>query len=140
MYTNILIPVAFDTDKDLDGAIAIAKRMAGKDASITFLHVMEQVPVYATEFVPATIMTETRKTARVKLQELVADVPSAQLVVMDGATGRTITNYADEAGIDLIVIPSHNPVMSDILLGSTAAWVVRHANCAVHVIREKTAA
>ena len=42
MYTNVLIPVAFDTDKDLDGAIAIAKRMAGKDASITFLHVMEQ--------------------------------------------------------------------------------------------------
>lgn len=140
MYTNILIPVAFDSDKDLDGAIAVARHLAGKEASITFLHVMEQVPVYATEFVPATIMSETRETARAKLHRMVGQAPNVRVVVIDGPTGRSITNYAQEAGVDLIVIPSHNPVMSDILLGSTAAWVVRHAQCAVHVIREKAAA
>lgn len=135
MYKNILIPVAFDAEKDVAGAIDIANRIAGEGALITFLHVMEQVPVYATEYIPATIMSETRETARAKLTELLGDVANARVVVIDGPTGRSITNWADETGVDCIVIPSHRPVMSDILLGSTAAWVVRHAHCAVHVIR-----
>ena len=66
---------------------------------------------------------------------LLPALANARVVVIDGPTGRSITNWADETGVDCIVIPSHRPVMSDILLGSTAAWVVRHAHCAVHVIR-----
>ena len=135
MYTNILIPVAFDTDKDVAGAIEIAKRIAADGASITFLHVMEQVPVYVTEYIPDTVMSETREKARAKLNELVGNVENSRAVVIDGPTGRSISNWAEETGVDCIVIPSHRPVMSDILLGSTAAWVVRHAPCAVHVIR-----
>ncbi len=37
--------------------------------------------------------------------------------------------------VDCIVIGSHKPGLSDYLLGSTAARVVRHAPCAVHVYR-----
>jgi nucleotide-binding universal stress UspA family protein len=33
------------------------------------------------------------------------------------------------------VIASHRPGMADLLIGSTAAQVVRHAPCAVHVLR-----
>lgn len=135
MYKNILIPVAFDAQKDVAGAIDIANRIAGEGATITFLHVMEQVPVYVTDYVPATFVSETRDAARAKLTELLGDVANARVVVIDGPAGRSITNWADETGVDCIVIPSHRPVMSDILLGSTAAWVVRHAHCAVHVIR-----
>ncbi|MEM6373096.1 MAG: universal stress protein [Pseudomonadota bacterium] len=135
MYTNILIPVAFDTEKDLAGAIAIAQRMAAEDATFTFLHVMEQVPVYVTDHIPASVLSETRDMARDKVTEMVVDVENGKVVIIDGATGRSITNWADDAGVDCIVIPSHRPVISDILLGSTAAWVVRHAHCAVHVIR-----
>ncbi|MFL4472149.1 universal stress protein [Tateyamaria armeniaca] len=135
MYSNILIPIAFDAEKDVSGAIEIAKRIAAEGASITFLHVMEQVPIYVTEYIPDNILSETRETARAKLNELVGDIENARVVVIDGPTGRSITNWADETGVDCIVIASHTPVMSDILLGSTAAWVVRHAHCAVHVIR-----
>ena len=46
MYSNILIPIAFDAEKDVAGAIEIAKRISAEGASITFLHVMEQVPAY----------------------------------------------------------------------------------------------
>lgn len=66
---------------------------------------------------------------------MVKHVAGAKVVVIDGPTGRTITNWAEETGVDCIVMSSHRPVMSDILLGSTAAWVVRHAQCSVHVIR-----
>jgi len=135
MYTNILIPIAFDAEKDVAGAIEIAKCIADDGASITFMHVMEQVPVYVTEYIPDNIMVETRESARKKLTELFGDVPNGRVVVIDGPTGRSITNWAEETGVDCIVIPSHRPVMSDLLLGSTAAWVVRHAQCAVHVIR-----
>ena len=38
---------------------------------------------------------------------------------------------ADDIDADLIMIPSHSPTMSDYLLGSTAASVMRHAKCAV---------
>ena len=37
--------------------------------------------------------------------------------------------------IECIVMGSHKPGFSDYLLGSTAARVVRHAPCAVHVYR-----
>ncbi|WP_170501927.1 universal stress protein, partial [Ruegeria atlantica] len=38
-------------------------------------------------------------------------------------------------GIDCIVLASHKPGMKDFFLGSTAALVVRHARCSVHVLR-----
>ncbi|MBT8474881.1 MAG: universal stress protein, partial [Alphaproteobacteria bacterium] len=47
----------------------------------------------------------------------------------------TITEYADSHGCDCIIIMSHQPGLQDYFLGSTAARVVRHAHCAVHVMR-----
>ena len=135
MYNTILIPVAFEDDRDVTGAIDVAKRLAAPGASITFLHVIEQVPVYAAEYVPAASLLQTKTQAQERLTALAADVPGGRMAVIDGPTGRSITGWAEENGADCIVIASHRPVFSDILLGSTAAWVVRHAQCAVHVIR-----
>ncbi|MDH3475684.1 MAG: universal stress protein [Rhodospirillales bacterium] len=36
---------------------------------------------------------------------------------------------------DLIITGSHKPNVSDYLLGSNAARVVRHASCSVFVVR-----
>ena len=66
-------------------------------------------------------------------KEVGADDVNIEVVV--GHPGRTITDYADENGIDCIVIASHQPGLQDYFLGSTAARVVRHAHCAVHVLR-----
>ena len=40
-----------------------------------------------------------------------------------------------ETDTDCVVIASHRPGLQDYLLGSTAARVVRHAACSVHVLR-----
>ena len=56
-------------------------------------------------------------------------------VVVDGHSARTILDYAEEHGVDCIVMASHRPDITDYFLGSTAARVVRHAACAVHVLR-----
>ncbi|WP_299150764.1 universal stress protein [uncultured Tateyamaria sp.] len=135
MYKNILIPVAFEEERDVAGAMEVAARLSGPDAHTTFLHVMEQLPVYAAEYMPADMLAGTRSRAKERLSDLADKVPGGRMAVIDGPTGRSITEWASDNSADLIVIPSHRPVFSDILLGSTAAWVVRHAQCAVHVIR-----
>jgi nucleotide-binding universal stress UspA family protein len=62
-------------------------------------------------------------------------LPGGQAVLVEGHSGRTILDWADKHGVDCIIIASHRPGMQDLLLGSTATTVVRHARCAVHVIR-----
>ncbi|MEP4424264.1 MAG: universal stress protein, partial [Nitratireductor sp.] len=46
-----------------------------------------------------------------------------------------ILAVAKEKQADVIVIASHKPGLQDYLIGSTAARVVRHAACSVHVMR-----
>ncbi len=135
MYSNIMIPVSFDEDRDTGTAIKAALTLASPGAKMTFVHVLEIVPTYASEVIPAEIFVERRKDVEEKLSQMAAEFDGAESAVLEGSTGRSLSDWASENGIDCIVIASHRPKMSDILLGSTAAWVVRHAHCAVHVIR-----
>jgi len=74
-----------------------------------------------------------------KLAEFVAAnppgaVPLTQAVLI-GAAHRQIVRYAEENGIDLIVMEAANPRIRDYLLGTTASHVVTHSACAVFVVR-----
>ena len=66
---------------------------------------------------------------------MLTEMPNAKGVVVDGHSGRTILDWAGDNDVSCIVIASHRPGMQNLLLGSTATQVVRHAKCAVHVIR-----
>lgn len=135
MYSNILVPIAFDGDRAITPAITIARCLAAGDATITLLHVMEQMPGYAINYFPEGYRKEAKAALTAELAKLAEDVPGAQPVLIEGHSGRSILAWADAHGVDLIVIASHRPGMQDILLGSTASQVVRHAACAVHVVR-----
>ena len=135
MYTNILVPVSFEADRNAQGAMAIAKALSGEGATITCLHVMEQLPKYATEYLPADHMEKAKADVIEGLKTLIEGVENASTLVVDGHSSRTILAHADSNDVDLIIVASHQPDMSDYLLGSTAAKVVRHAKCAVHVLR-----
>lgn len=135
MYTNILIPVVFDDDKEYRTAIEVARKLGTEDARITFLHVIESLPAYASDYVPAAALEEGRAAIRTKLSAIAADVPGAQTALVDGSAGRGITGWAEETMVDCIIVASHQPAFADVFLGSTAAWVVRNAGCAVHVLR-----
>jgi nucleotide-binding universal stress UspA family protein len=56
-------------------------------------------------------------------------------MVLYGHPAQSILDFASNNGVECIVIASHKPGLSDYLIGSTAARVVRHAQCAVHVVR-----
>jgi nucleotide-binding universal stress UspA family protein len=135
MYSNILVPIALDNeDNRISDVIEVAKSLSAQDAKITLLHVLEMMPSYAISYIPDDIITATRKGIDKEMSRL-AQETGATSVVIEGHSGRSILDYAADKGNDLIVIASHRPGMQSLLLGSTATHVVRHAKCAVHVLR-----
>jgi len=135
MYKNILVPVSFEADRNAQGAMEVAKALCADGGAITCLHVMEQLPKYATEYLPVNHLDNAKADIIEGLKSLVEGVPNASSLVTEGHSSRTILAHADSNDVDLIIIASHQPGMQDYLLGSTAAKVVRHAKCAVHVLR-----
>ncbi|WP_397542371.1 universal stress protein [Roseovarius salis] len=135
MYSHVLVPISFDEDRDAAGAVEVARRLVGEDGQITLLHVMEQIPSYAISYMPPEYLEESRNAIMTELGEMADKLPNATGLVIDGHSGRTILDWAGENDVDCIVIASHRPGMQDLLLGSTASQVVRHAPCAVHVVR-----
>ncbi len=134
MYKKILVPMALDHDVSPQ-TLAVAKTLAGADGDVIALHVYEapqgSVAAYLDEEIVQTAFQQARETLHAKTKDM--DGVTAELV--KGHTYRTIIDYATDNGIDCIVMGSHKPGLSDYLLGSTAARVVRHAPCAVHVCR-----
>lgn len=135
MYHNILVPVVFDGDHDRSGPIKLAGILATPNAKVTFLHVVEQVPPYVMSYIAEDLQVELRAGMQKELDDIAAHIPGATGQVVQGHSGRTILDYADQNDIDLIIVASHRPGVQDYFLGGTASHVVRHAPCAVHVVR-----
>ena len=103
--------------------------------TITALNVIDQLPSYATEYLPADHAVNQADGIANAVREIVGPTEDISVAVVHGHSGRTIVEFAEDNGVDLIVIASHRPGLQDYFLGSTAARVVRHAPCAVHVVR-----
>jgi len=135
MYSHILIPVLFDEEHPSRAAEEIARHLSAPQAKVTFLHVMEEVPAYAINYIPVEHAEATLAAIKDALAEKAARFGNGASAVVRGHAGRGILEFAEDNGVDLIVISSHRPGLSDYFLGSTASRVVRHAQCAVHVLR-----
>jgi len=135
MYKNILVPVALDHGPHTGEALSIAGELLDQGGRITALNVLEAVPSYVTQYLPEGQERKTHDDAVTALKAELGGVANVTPVVVTGHAGRTIVEFAQEHGIDCIVIASHRPGLQDYFLGSTAARVVRHAPCAVHVVR-----
>ncbi|SEP77165.1 universal stress protein [Thalassovita taeanensis] len=135
MYDNILVPISFETGHDISGATSVAQALANDGAQITLIHVMEHIPAYAISYMTQGYLEEARIAIEAELARIGEGLSNATAVVIEGHAGRTLLDWAEEHENDCIVIASHRPEMQDLLLGSTATQVVRHAKCAVHVLR-----
>lgn len=135
MYMNILVPVSFDEERDAGQAIQVAEKLAGPGARITLFHVMEHIPNYAISYMSQDYLKAAHDAVEAELATMAARLENGAGVVVEGHSGRTILDWSEQNGVDCIVIASHRPGMQDYFLGSTAAHVVRHAGCAVHVVR-----
>ncbi len=135
VYDHILVPISFDEEEGARQALDIARRLSGEGTQVTFLHVMEEIPGYAISYMPQDYLDESRKAITSDLQGRAAQIPGGHTVVIDGHSGRSILKWAEANHVDLIVVASHRPGLQDYFLGSTAAQIVRHAHCSVHVVR-----
>lgn len=135
MYSNILIPVVFDDDHDTKSSFEAAQKLAAPGASFTVMHVMETIPNFAATQIPDGILKRSQQQARENLEAAAEALPGASTVMSSGHVGRQIVGHATKNGIDCIMVASHVPGLENVFIGSTADWVVRHAKCAVHVIR-----
>ncbi|MCA0206829.1 universal stress protein [Pararhodobacter sp.] len=136
MYKHII--VAVDLSHGEAGKALIEKAVQLLDAGgvIRLLHVLEDVPSYIAAELPRDLNDRRQAEARVELG-LLADGVSAEVQseIRTGAPASQILQCADDTGADLIMIASHRPGLSDYFIGSTAARVVRHAQCSVLISR-----
>ncbi len=134
MYKTILIPMALDHGIGA-AALEIARKLLAQGGRIIALHVYEAPSSSVAAYLDEKAVKAAFEAAQSRLKERVADQPDVSPAILKGHTSRSIIDYAAENKIDCIVIGSHKPGLSDYLLGSTASRVVRHAPCAVHVLR-----
>ncbi|MDX1624690.1 MAG: universal stress protein [Gemmatimonadota bacterium] len=140
---RILVPIDFSPAAE--EAIRTARELAGdSEARITLLHVVEQAivpdfyyPVSGSLFLD---VPELRSDAEDQLRRLWeraggSDVP-VEFRVTEGWSGSTIPRFAEENGIDLVVMPTHGlRGVERLLLGSTTDKVVRRTPCPILVMR-----
>ena len=136
MYKSILLPIDPSEMERGKAMIDVAQKLAGKDTRIRLLTVVVDIPAFVAAQVPDNIIKTAMSTARQTLEGLIGAAGlKADAEVRSGKPGSTILTSADECGADLIIIGSHKPGLQDYFLGSTAARVVRHAQCSVLVMR-----
>ncbi|MEM6408985.1 MAG: universal stress protein [Pseudomonadota bacterium] len=135
MYKNILIPIVYDPDTTPDLALSAARNLRDENASVTLLHVIEELPNYAASYVAVDYIEQSRKEVTARIKAVANLIEGGKAVVVHGHSARTILSYAEDNGVDCIIVSSHKPGVQDYFLGGTAARVVRYAQCAVHVIR-----
>ncbi|WP_127104447.1 universal stress protein [Pararhodobacter zhoushanensis] len=136
MYTNIIVAVDLSHGEAGKALIAKAEQLLDDGGVIRLLHVLEDVPTYIAAELPRDLNDRRQAEAKVELA-LLSDGKSAsiQTEIRTGAAASQILQCADDTGADLIMIASHRPGLSDYFIGSTAARVVRHAQCSVLISR-----
>lgn len=136
MYNNILVPMALDHGVG-EETLKVAKTLLSEGGKITALHVYEAPQGSVSAYLDEALVQQAFDRAQAKMEARVKDLPNVTAKVVKGHSGRTIIDIAERDQVDCIVVGSHKPGLIDYLLGSTAARVVRHAPCAVHVVRNE---
>lgn len=135
MYNNIVVGLSLEHGIS-DLALSAARALVSEGGKITTVHVHEPPNSSVLAFLEEGIVAKSHLKAKERLAERVKDEAGVFAVLLDGqSAGRSITEYANTHDADCIVIASHQPGVKDFFLGSTAARIVRHAHCAVHVLR-----
>lgn len=134
MYKNILVPMALDHGIGAQ-SLEVARALLSEGGTISAVHIYEPPQGTVSAYLDEALVHEAFERTKADLEARVRDLPGIEAIISKGHSGRGIVVVASEIGADCIVIGSHKPGLIDYLLGSTAARVVRHAHCAVHVVR-----
>jgi universal stress protein F len=136
MYDTILVPIEPSHEHNSVNAIKIAKKLVNDDGKIILVSVVEDLPTYIETELLLGFRDNSKRLAQKKLTEIALDKGiGSNVEIRTGNAANEILEAAESHNIDLIIVASHRPGLSDYFLGSTAARIVRHARCPVLVDR-----
>jgi len=138
MYDSIVIAAAlFNEGATTRAALEKAKTLLNPGGAVTLVHVIEEVPGYVAASIPKEHMTTRHREVQEQLDAMAAAATGIKVkaIIRHGQPSASILGAGKEANADLIMIASHKPGLSDYFICSTAARVVRHAQCSVLVTR-----
>jgi nucleotide-binding universal stress UspA family protein len=131
MYRRIMVPVDLTNPATAEKAMTVATRMALADNA---------------ELLVISVQPDTGKPLESEqdfeplLEDYLAERrrPDLQLdgvLTVGGKVWAEVRHAARDMDVDLIVMASHEPRLSDLLLGSNAGRVALHSGCSVLVVR-----
>ena len=129
MFTKIMVPVDLDAPEIAEKAMAVAKRLAAiDDAEVLVISITADPRDPEKE-----AALENRLQAYVDAQK--GELRMDGVLTLGGTVPAEIRNAAEDMGVDLIVMASHEPRIDDYLFGSRSARVALHTQCSVMVVR-----
>ncbi|SPJ29530.1 universal stress protein [Falsiruegeria mediterranea] len=135
MYNNVLVALSLEHGIS-EQALSAARALLSKGGKITAAHIHEPPNKQIMYYMEQNVVEKSYQKAEAGLADRLQSETGVSAVILESqSAGRAITEYANTQAIDCIVIASHKPGMKEFFLGSTAALVVRHALCSVHVLR-----
>jgi len=136
MHKTILVPIDIAHLTEGKKTVDVALSNATEGSKIVLLNVIEDIPKWAAAQLVTGTLEKSKQHAHDELKAIANEHDaSIDVEIRMGHTYKIILDVATEIKADLIVIASHRPGFKDYYLGSTAAKVVRHAKCSVHVVR-----
>ncbi len=136
MYKTMLIPIDMAHPEKGKPMIEVARQIGDKDARILLVNVIEDIQAFVASQLPLGLLDKTKDLAAEELKAIAnAAGIKPDYQVRSGKASNAILDVAKEQNVDIILIGSHKPGLQDYLLGSTAARVVRQAECSVLVAR-----
>lgn len=133
MYKHILVPVDLEDVDASERAVAVARHVARRDGSQ--LTVIGVVPAWPEDLARKTRDYGPEMDAYVAMIGGEEGIPIEGDIKVGGSISGRIIEAVEERHIDLVVMASHNPRITDYLIGSNATHVVLHAPCSVLVVR-----
>lgn len=138
MAKVILVPVDVAQEEAAANALSVAKDLAQNDGDRLVLLNVVDLPAYVAGQIPQEVQKQFVASAEETLTRIAADHgvgERSDVRVHVGHPSNTILEVAAGIKADTIVLASHDPNITDYLLGSVAGRVVRHAHCSVFVVR-----
>jgi nucleotide-binding universal stress UspA family protein len=141
MFSDILLAVDLTSPATQEKAVGIAVEHAKAFGSR--LHVITIVPEFNSSivagFFPPDFEEKALEHAREQLhgycERAIPEGVEVQHIVGHGTIHTEIVEAANSTGSGLIIMASHHPDLSDLLISANAERVVRHSDCSVLVVR-----
>ncbi|WP_219834860.1 universal stress protein [Paenibacillus sp. R14(2021)] len=141
-FSHIL--VAYDgglpSVRALDRAVEMAQHFPS--AQLTVVHVYSTAAVAVADSivtVPSSVQRQQMHEAQEMLKDAeakIAQLPAARAVLLEGSSGESIIRYANEQGIDLIVMGSRGlGGIREFVMGSISHYMLQHAAMPLLIVK-----